>query len=1100
VTAPLPDISLLTLVARSAAFTAAVEALPVAGAPVRLRGLHGALRGLFAAALYQRHGRQCVLIAADGESALELWNDAGLPLADGDALFVGDRRPGLSGTLRGREDAFAENADTLRELAERPDRIVVTDIATLLAPVPSAAQVREHTVAIARGDALAQGAFIRNIAFGGFEQRDFVSGTGEYAVRGGIVDVFPAGFDNPLRVEFFGDEIDSIREFDSLSQRSIRSYDDVRFVASLFLQDDVQTGHTGTLAEFFAPDAVVLLADEERARQAATERGGGAELEALLARHASMLYGVLDEAGLTVVDAGGESQPAFNSSVRLLLEHLAGLTERGVECLLVADSPQQAQRLDDLLRSSVSDAEEDTTPVMLPPPVRHCPLSAGFALPDARLAVFTEHQVFNRRHVRKRAAKGARGISLREMRQLQVGDYVVHTDKGIGRFAGFETIRVGGGLQETAKLVYADEDTLYVNLSYLHKLQKYSSQEGHSPHLSKLGSGVWEKTKARTKARLKDIARDLIRLYAQRKLSEGHAFPPDTAWQREMEASFMYEDTPDQATATADVKRDMEASEPMDRLVCGDVGYGKTEVAVRAAFKAVLDGRQVAVLVPTTILAQQHMNTFRDRLHRYSVEVEALSRFRSKQEQQAIIERLAHGRVDVVIGTHRLLSADVRFRDLGLLIIDEEHRFGVSAKEKLRQFRANVDTLTMTATPIPRTLNFSLLGARDLSVIETPPKNRLPIVTSIIPFSRDTVMEGIGRELERGGQVFFVNDRIGDIDLLADTIRSWLPGVRVAVAHGRMTGAELERVMLRFMERKIDVLVATKIVESGLDIPNANTIFINRAAGYGLAELYQLRGRVGRSNTQAYAYLLVEPEGSFSRDALKRLQAIQEFSELGAGFQLSMRDLEIRGAGNMLGAEQSGYIEDIGFDLYMNTLEEAVQELKREEFAELFREEAAPARVPRPDVVVEVGLDAYLPQDFVRSATERFDLYKRLYNCTDEEGIAEIERELFDRFSLLPAEAENLFAVVRVRLSAARIRLSRVALERGRLQLTFPPEDDAAFWELHLQPLMHWVQVNSAHVSLAQDRHQMRMDVRDVDSLDAVRAVLADLLASIGQP
>ncbi len=847
------------------------------------------------------------------------------------------------------------------------------------------------------------------------------------------------------------------------------------------------------MPEFFAADAMLVFDGLEQIVQNMADSEQAQLPAQLRERFSSLVFSVIEQSCDGTLDIESESQPSMNGSIRQLQATLVQLEEQGIDVHLVADSPEQAQRLEDLLHSAVEDAEEDAP---APPPmsyrIHYCPLTEGFILPSMKLAVLTEHQVFNRRHIQKRASKGVKGLSLREMKQLRIGDYVVHADKGIGKFIGFETITVNGGLQETAKVVYADDDSLYVNLNYINKLQKYSSEEGHTPKLSKLGTGAWDKLRAKTKKRIKDIARDLIQLYAKRKLSEGHAFAADSAWQKEMEASFMYEDTPDQAKATEDVKRDMEEAVPMDRLVCGDVGYGKTEVAVRAAFKAVIDGRQVAVLVPTTILAQQHYNTFRDRLHRYSVMVEALSRFKTVKEQKEIIGKLTRGSIDIVIGTHRLLSKDVAFKNLGLLIVDEEHRFGVTAKEKLRQLRANVDTLTMTATPIPRTLNFSLLGARDLSVIETPPKNRLPIITHILPGEKETIIEGVERELKRGGQVFFVNDKVKDLEQLADQLRVYLPGVRVSTAHGQMKPADLERVMMRFMEKKIDVLVATKIVESGLDIPNANTIYINRAHHFGLAELYQLRGRVGRSNTQAYAYLLIPPEAKFSKDALKRLQAIEEFSELGTGFQLAMRDLEIRGAGNLLGGEQSGFITEIGFELYMATLDEAVQELKDQEFAGLFPDEEKPMR-PRADVVMELGLDAYLPHNYVRNATERFDLYKRLYNCETDEEIDEIEAELADRFGALPREAKDILFSVHVRLMAARIRLARVTLEAKRLNIAMPPQEDTVFYENHFQPLMAWVLSNRDRVKMEQDSRQVRIIVNNITDPLEVEELLVEM-------
>ncbi len=1083
----LPDSDFLLPLLDAPAVLAMRDALSGPGSAVQLRGAHGSLKGILFAGLFRKIKRQMIVICPDPQAAQELLGDVEILLGEPEVLYIGERFSQLQKTIRNISSTFAENADALRSLAEQPVRIVVTDIQSVATDFPSVASIREHSVHLQPGMTTRQADLVKSLAFGGFEHVDFVAGTGEYAVRGGIVDVFPVGIDNPVRIEFFGDEIESLREFDPINQRSTTQLDELAFVASLFLESD--SAEHNRMPAFFAADALLVLENLELLVQRNTEDPD--LLGNLRSAHASVIVSAIEQPGTPMVDAGSESQPSMNGSVKLLLETIAALNDRGITPALVADSVTQTQRLDDLLRGVHTDDDDDAVVSPLYT-LRFCPISAGFLLPEARMAVLTEHQVFNRLHVQRRTTKGIKGLSLREMRQLKPGDYVVHTDKGIGRFSGFKTITVNGGLQETAQLQYLDDDVLYVNLHYINKLQKYSSEEGAMPVLSKLGSGAWDRAKERTKKYLKDIARELITLYAKRKMSSGYAFSADGQWQKELEASFMFEDTPDQASATEDVKRDMEEAVPMDRLVCGDVGYGKTEVAVRAAFKAVVDGKQVAVLVPTTILAEQHYNTFRDRLSRYAVTVESLSRFKSKKEQQEVIGKLERGAIDVLIGTHRLLSQDVTFKDLGLLIIDEEHRFGVAAKEKLRHLRAHVDTMTMTATPIPRTLNFSLLGARDLSVIETPPKNRLPIITHIVPFEKDVLLEGLERELKRGGQVFVVNDKIGDLDHLADTIRSWAPGARVSTAHGQMKPSDLERTMLRFIEKKIDVLVATKIIESGLDIPNANTILIHRAHHFGLAELYQLRGRVGRSNIQAYAYLLVPPAAKFTRDALKRLQAIEEFSELGTGFNLAMRDLEIRGAGNLLGAQQSGFITEIGFDLYMSMLDEAVAELKDQEFKGLFAEQKKELH-PRADVVMELGLDAYLPHPYVSNATERFDIYKRLYNCETNEDISGIEQELLDRFGPLPEEAVNLLYSVRLRLVAAGIRLSRVTLEENRLNIALPPEDDAAFYDLHLQPLMRWVLANQGRMRLEQDRKQVRIIVHSISTPAQVEAFLKEM-------
>ncbi len=624
------------------------------------------------------------------------------------------------------------------------------------------------------------------------------------------------------------------------------------------------------------------------------------------------------------------------------------------------------------------------------------------------------------------------------MQSLKRGDYVVHIDHGIGRFDGLYKLKVANTQQEVIRVVYADKDILYVNLNTIHRIQKYSSKEGHIPAINRLGSGDWEKVKARTKRRVKDIARELILLYAKRKASRGFAFSTDTHWQKELEASFIYDDTPDQAEATRAVKTDMELPIPMDRLVCGDVGFGKTEVAVRAAFKAVMDGKQTAVLVPTTILAEQHFQTFRDRLGRYSVKIDVLSRFRTPTEQRKIVERLKTGRTDIVIGTHRLISKDVGFKNLGLLVVDEEHRFGVTAKERIRNMRANVDTLTLTATPIPRTLHFSLMGARDLSIINTAPKNRLPIITEIAPYSKKVIQEAIIPELERDGQVYVVHDRVADIEDVANKIRELVPQARVRVAHGQMRPHELEKTMIDFLEQKFNVLISTKIIESGIDIPNVNTIIVTRADRFGLAELYQLRGRVGRSNVQAYAYFLTPPMLTMSRQALRRLQAIEEFTELGSGFNLSMRDLEIRGAGNMLGAEQSGFIEEVGFDMYQKLVDDAVKELKEEEFRDLFPEEQRKKSMPKDLATVNVGVDAYLPDTYVSFDAERLELYRRLYALSNEKEIDEIYNELQDRFGKLPPEAAALLNVIRLRIRATNLGFVKVDAGLKRIMYEFP--------------------------------------------------------------
>jgi transcription-repair coupling factor (superfamily II helicase) len=682
-------------------------------------------------------------------------------------------------------------------------------------------------------------------------------------------------------------------------------------------------------------------------------------------------------------------------------------------------------------------------------------------------------------------------MTIRELSGLSPGDFVVHVDYGIGRFAGLSTIIVRGKQQEAVRLHYRDDDVLYVNIAALYKLHKYSSKEGHRPHLTKLGSGQWERTKARTKKRVKDIARDLIRLYARRKASEGHGFARDTIWQRELEASFQYEDTPDQATAWADVRSDMEQDSPMDRLVCGDVGFGKTEIAVRAAFKAVQDGKQVAVLVPTTILADQHHETFSKRLSKYPVRITSLSRFRSKPEQKEIIQNLRSGMADVVIGTHRIVSKDISFKDLGLVIVDEEQRFGVAAKEKLRQIRAEVDTLTLTATPIPRTLQFSLLGARDLSIIATPPANRQPIVTEIHTFDKNLIREAILYERTRGGQVFFIHNRVQSIEEVSATLRALLPEVRIQVAHGQMKGSDLERTMTAFKRVDFDVLVCTNIIENGLDIANANTIIVNNADRFGLSELHQLRGRVGRSDRRAFCYLLVRSVHSLTREARQRLQAVEEFTELGSGFNLAMRDLDIRGAGNLLGAEQSGFIDDVGFETYHRILDEAVQELRSDEFSSLFHEKPVP---PASETTVDVETDALIPADYVENALARLNAYRHLSEARSEQQVQDVLDELLDRFGPVPEEVASLATAARMKLYGEALRLPRITLKNARLFLTLPSaEADPFFYDFVFQPLLKRLGELSNRYVLKEGRRSLRAIVQDVPNLADGERIIASL-------
>lgn len=1093
---------------------AATEAAP--GAPVTLRGVNGSLWAFVAAALFNERKSPVLAVVEDSERAERLRDDC--------ARILGDANVRLC-TVEHRHAAQAldlsaplSQIETMKALRSGVSAVYVTHASALAFAVPEQKEFAASVIELSAGSDTGFAALLERLSTLGFERKPLVETYGDLAVRGGILDIFPFIGEHPVRIEFWGDTIESIREFDVLSQRSIRELQRVSIVPDVLRTtppDDatLPARATAPLLSYFPDGTVVLSEDPSLLQKAFDELADESvaadyafdEVTSQLERFARYEHRLLSADG--ALDIGSASQPSVNGSVKVLKEKVREFSARGYDVLISSDRQEELDRLRDLLEeegreeaSEGTDEGETAVPEEAPPlPVQFVAegFHAGFVLPAAEVALFTEHEVFGRLKARaEKKRKRFKGISAKELHALRRGDYVVHVDHGIGKFLGLQKIRIGGTEQEAAKLEYAEKGTLFVNLNYIARIQKYSSAEGHEPKLNRLGGAEWEKLKNRTKRKLKDIARDLIRLYARRKMSPGFAFAPDTHWQKEMEASFMYDDTPDQAKSTADVKLDMESEHPMDRLVCGDVGFGKTEVAVRAAFKAVMNNKQAAVLVPTTILAQQHFNTFTDRLGRYPVRIALLSRFKSAKEIKGSLAKLAAGELDVIIGTHRLLSKDVRFKDLGLLIIDEEQRFGVAAKEKLRALKVTVDTLTLTATPIPRTLHFSLMGARDLSVINTPPRNRLPIHTEIAAFDKRIIREAVIHEIRRGGQVFIVNDRVQNIDALTAALQEHVPEARFRIAHGQMHGHELEAVMIDFLQKKFDVLVTTKIVESGVDIPSVNTIIINRADKFGLAELYQLRGRVGRSNVQAFAYLLVPPVSLLPKNTLRRLQAIEEFTELGSGLNLAMRDLEIRGAGNMLGGEQSGFIMEMGFEMYTKILEEAVGELKEQEFSELFAAETA---APKPvETQVEADIDAYIPEVYVESDTERMDIYRRIVRAATERDIDDLRMELSDRYGTAMEEAENLFRLARLRIAASRAGFRKVDLNKRTLRLHLPGEEEKSFYESGaFQALMEKVSA-AGTLSLRQEGKGLVLQghVRSYDGvvrIDEAAEVIANL-------
>ncbi|MBE2255578.1 MAG: transcription-repair coupling factor [Ignavibacteria bacterium] len=928
---------------------------------------------------------------------------------------------------------------------------------------------------------------ISKLSKSGFERKDFVEESGDFSVRGGIIDIFPESLISPVRIEFFGDTVESVREFDITTQRSLKEIEGIKFGMNLTSKDDSINNEeiNSNLTEYLSDDTLMIILDPEITLNEEENNNQISKYQKILISGFENYFGEgLNISNLKTLNFHSKSQPDFHSNLRALHSNLHSLLNQNEDIYILSSDKMQSERLktllDDLnnedisekdagLHSDLSGSENLKNEIDINKiSFLDDSLSEGFILPDEKLAVYTEHQVFGRyfRQLKKRKLK-FRGITFNELKELQYGDFIVHRDFGIAKFEGLKKIKVGNNEQEAVKLTYDGGDSVFVNLNYIHLIKKYASTEGFVPKLSKLGGGEWDKIKQRAKKKVQDIARDLILLYAKRKSETGFKFSPDTHWQQELEANFMYEDTPDQYRATLEVKKDMESGSPMDRLVCGDVGFGKTEVAVRAAFKGVLDNKQVAVLVPTTILAVQHYNTFRDRLSPFAVEVKCLTRLQSKKEQKEILENLETGKVNILIGTHRILSKDVKFKDIGLLIIDEEQRFGVKAKEKIRSLKPNIDTLTLTATPIPRTLNFSMMGARDLSLINTPPKNRKPIQTEIMKMDWDRIAEIITFELKRGGQVYFVNDTIDKLYPLAERIKEEVPFAKPAIAHGQMDPEELEDTVVNFIEKKLNVLVCTKIIESGLDIPNVNTIIINNADRYGLSELYQLRGRVGRSEQQAFAYLI--SSGKITKQAVKRLQAIEEFTELGSGINLSMRDMEIRGVGNLLGKEQSGYVQQIGFDLFMNIIDEAVSELKDNEFSELFKnfEDQSPDSKDKKIIsanenkeiknkiivkkhepaIIENDLNALIPNDYIENDTERLNIYRRLYEAKNEDELNEIKSELIDRFGEFLEDVESLFEIIKIRIKATELGLEKISILKNNISVYFPKSKEHPLFE-----------------------------------------------------
>ena len=1090
-----------------------------AGAPFQLqvKGLSGSLDMVLLAAYFAQQGGFHLVIAQDKEEAAYLNSDL--------QNLLGNLDQGIFPSSYKRPYQYEEvdnanvlqRAELLNQLLESKggSRIVITYPEALYEKVINKRSLVENTFTARVGEAVDMEFVTEILSTYDFERTDFVYEPGQFAIRGGILDVFSFSNEFPYRLELVGKEIESIRTFDPETQLSLQSVPFISLIPNVQtrLLQEVRQSFLSFLPEkatLWIKDYQLTLdvMDEcyQKATQAFGQMAGSTKKEALVLQPEQLFEQGADfvEAAkkFSIVEFGrqfylkkatkvsweSQPQPSFNKNFDLLVANLGDNEKTGFLNLIVAENEKQIDRLQGIFQEL--DPTLQVQSLLLS-------LREGFVDKQAKLVCYTDHQLFERFHRYKSKSKStaSKALTLKEIKALHPGDYVVHVDYGVGRFAGLEKVDVSGNMQEAVRLIFRDDDLLYVNIHSLHKISKYSGQEGQAPSMSKLGSPDWDNKKARVKKQVKDIAKDLIALYAKRRSAPGFAFSRDSVLQVELESSFLYEDTPDQAASTADVKADMEKSYPMDRLVCGDVGFGKTEVAIRAAFKAVNDRKQVAILVPTTILAMQHYQTLSERLENFPVKVDYLNRFRSAKDIKAIKEQVTSGEIDILIGTHKIVGKDIEFKDLGLLIIDEEQKFGVKVKDQLKNLRVNVDVLTLTATPIPRTLHFSLMGARDLSVIATPPPNRQPVTTEVQTFEEEVIRDAVSYELRRGGQVFFVHNRVGEIDSIANLILKLVPDARVIGAHGQMDGDKLEKIMVDFINHQYDVLVSTNIIESGLDIPNANTILINRAHMFGLSDLHQMRGRVGRSNKKAFCYLLTSPLSGLTAEARKRLQTLEEFSDLGDGFKVAMKDLDIRGAGNLLGAEQSGFITDLGFEMYHKILDEAVQELKENEFAALFEEDLKEkVSVLVQDCTIETDLELLIPESYVSNISERLGLYSKLDGLEKEEELDQFGQMLQDRFGPAPQAVQDLMETVRLRWQAESLGIEKLVLKASQMKCYLLPSSKESFYNSSVfGNMMKFVQQHPKSCKIKEHKNRLILSVDQVLSIQKAQHLLREM-------
>ena len=1094
-----------------------IKALQQDKTSLQLKDLVASSLSFVIAETFKKTDRPYLLIFDNKEEAAYYLNDLEQLLGAKNVLFY------PSSYRRPYQIEETDNANVLlrsevlnRINSRKKPAVIITYPTALFEKVVTKKELEKNTLKVTVGENLSLD-FVNEILFEyKFKRVDFVTEPGDFSVRGGIIDVFSFSNDEPYRIEFFGDEIDSIRTFDVATQLSKEKLKKIAIIPNIenktlkesresflkYISDKTLVFSknndllTGSLDLFFkkAEEAFNNLSEEIKHAKPVDLFCDGAFIKKQLLDFSLVNFG--NEKNLEKFHIGNKKevtfntlpQPSFNKQFHLLIENLNEYHKAGFNNYIFCANEQQANRFHDIFEDAETEVHFETIVF---------PLYQGFVDVHTKLVCYTDHQIFERYHKFKLKNGYAKkqAITLQELNKLEIGDYVTHMDHGIGKFGGLQKIDVEGKKQEAIKLVYGDRDILYVSIHSLHKISKFNGKDGKPPKIYKLGSGAWKKIKQKTKARVKHIAFNLIQLYAKRKLQKGIAFGPDTHMQHELEGSFMYEDTPDQFSATQDIKNDMEREQPMDRLICGDVGFGKTEVAVRAAFKAVDNGKQVAILVPTTILAFQHFKTFSERLKGFPIKIDYLNRFRTAKQKTAAIEGVNSGEVDIIIGTHQLTNKRIAFKDLGLLIIDEEQKFGVAVKDKLKTLKENVDTLTLTATPIPRTLQFSLMAARDLSVIKTPPPNRHPIDTNVIRFSEETIRDAISYEISRGGQVFFIHNRIENIKEVAGLLQRLIPSAKIKIGHGQMDGKKLEELMLGFMNNEFDVLVSTTIIESGLDVPNANTIFINNANNFGLSDLHQMRGRVGRSNKKAFCYFITPPYHMMTDDARKRIEALVLFSDLGSGINIAMKDLEIRGAGDLLGGEQSGFINDIGFDTYQKILKEAIDELKENEFKELYPKDLSKPTEFVKEVQIDTDFEILFPDDYVNSVTERLSLYNKLGTLETDEALTIFETEIVDRFGKIPDEVSDLLDSVRIKWLAKALGLEKIILKQKRMLGYFVANQQSDFYQTEaFTKILKYVQQNgkSCVMKEKETKNGLRLLITFI-RIDSVKTALAIL-------